>query len=88
MVATVLNTPRAVEVSLAVVRAFVKLREMVATHKALAEKLYAMEQKYDDQFRVVFDAIRRLMSSDAAEKESIGFKVKEEVVGYQFEGCR
>ena len=42
-----------------------------------------MEQKYDDQFRVVFDAIRQLMSSDAVEKESIGFKVKEEVVGYQ-----
>lgn len=79
MVATVLNTPRAVEVSLAVVRAFVKLREMVASHKELAEKLNAMEQKYDEQFRVVFDAIRQLMSADAVEKESIGFKVKEEV---------
>jgi phage regulator Rha-like protein len=83
MVATVLNTPRAVEVSLAVVRAFIKLREMVATHKELAEKLNAMEQKYDDHFRVVFDAIRQLMSSDVVEKESIGFKVKEEVGIYQ-----
>ena len=81
MVATVLNTPRAVEASLAVVRAFVKLREMVATHKDLAEKLYAMEQKYDEQFRVVFDAIRQLMSVDAVERESIGFKVKEDMVG-------
>ena len=42
-----------------------------------------MEQKYDDQFRVVFDAIRQLMSADVVEKESIGFKVKAEVVGYQ-----
>ena len=41
-----------------------------------------MEQKYDDQFRVVFDAIRQLMSSDVVEKESIGFRVEEEVVGY------
>ena len=81
MLATVLNTPRAVDASLAVVRAFVKMREMVATHKDLAEKLYAMEQKYDEQFRAVFDAIRQLMSVDAVERESIGFKVKEGVVG-------
>ncbi len=83
MVATVLNTPRAVEVSLAVVRTFVKLREMVASHKDLAEKLKAMEQKYDGQFRVVFDALRQLMSSDEVEKESIGFKVKDTTGAYQ-----
>jgi hypothetical protein len=48
-------------------RAFVKLREMIVSNKELAEKLNAMEQKYDDQFRVVFDAIRQLMSADAVE---------------------
>ena len=64
-------------------RAFVKLREMIVSNKELTEKLNAMEQKYDDQFRVVFDAIRQLMSADAVEKESIGFKVEEGVAGYQ-----
>jgi hypothetical protein len=60
MVAAVLNTPRSVEMNLAVVRAFIKLREMVVSHKELAEKLNAVGQKYDDQFRVVFEAIRQL----------------------------
>jgi hypothetical protein len=60
MVAAVLNTPRFVEMNLAVVRAFIKLREMVVSHKELAEKLNAVGQKYDDQFRVVFEAIRQL----------------------------
>ena len=62
MAASVLNAQRAVEVSVFVVRAFVQLREMIATHKDLARKLAAMEKKYDRQFRVVFDAIRQLMA--------------------------
>ena len=61
MVAMLLNTPAAVEASVAVVRAFVKLREILLMNKDLAEKLSAMEARYDQQFKVVFDAIRKLM---------------------------
>ena len=80
MLSSVLNNDRAVDVNIQIMRAFVKLREMIVSNKELTEKLKAMEQKYDDQFRVVFDAIRQLMCADAVEKESIGFKVEEEVV--------
>ncbi len=78
MAASVLNTPRAVEVSVFVVRAFVQLREMIATHKALARRLADMEKKYDRQFRVVFDAIRQLMAEPPTKKRPIGFIQKAE----------
>jgi hypothetical protein len=64
-------------------RTFVRLRQMLASNADLAERLESLEQKYDEQFLVVFDAIRQLMSPDADEKESIGFKVKEEAGAYQ-----
>jgi hypothetical protein len=75
MAASVLNTPRAVEVSVIVVRTFLKLREMLATHKDLARKLDALERKYDAQFKVVFDAIRQLMAPPSQPKRGgkIGF---------------
>jgi hypothetical protein len=63
MAASVLNAPRAVEVSVIVVRTFIRLREMLAGHKDLAGKLNALERKYDAQFKVVFDAIRQLMAA-------------------------
>ena len=62
MAANVLNSPRAVQASIQVVRAFVRLRQMLASHKDLARKLDALEKKYDRQFKVVFDAIRQLMT--------------------------
>jgi hypothetical protein len=61
MAASVLNTPVAIRVSIEIVRAFVRLRELLATHKELARKLEELEKKYDAQFRAVFDAIRQLM---------------------------
>ena len=64
MLASVLGSPRAVQVSIAVVRAFVHLRQLLSTHVELARKLTALERKYDEQFKVVFDAIRALMSDD------------------------
>jgi hypothetical protein len=74
MAASVLNTPLAVAVSVQVVRAFVKLREMISTHKDLAKKLEGLEQKYDSQFKMVFDAIRQLMAPpDPKKKRAIGF---------------
>ena len=62
MLATVLNSERAVQVNIAIMRVFVKLREMIACNKDLARKLENMEKKYDVQFKVVFDAIRQLMA--------------------------
>jgi len=74
MLSSVLNSARAVQVNIAIMRAFVRLREMLASHKDLAKKLDAMENKYDAQFKVVFDAIRELMTPPAAPpKRKIGF---------------
>ena len=75
MAASVLNSPRAVEVSVFVVRAFVKLRQLLASHADLARKVDALEKKYDAQFKVVFDAIRQLMAPPPEErpKRRIGF---------------
>jgi len=62
MLSSVLRSPRAVQVNIAIMRAFVKLREILATHQELARRFDEMESKYDKQFRVVFDAIRQLMT--------------------------
>src|SRR5215831_4879435 len=64
MLSSVLTSERAIEVNIAIMRAFVRLRSMLATHADLARRLDQLEQKYDEQFRVVFDAIRELMTSE------------------------
>ncbi|MDI6788864.1 MAG: ORF6N domain-containing protein [Planctomycetota bacterium] len=77
MLASVLNSNIAVKASIQVVRAFVRLREIIASHKELARKLEALEKKYDAQFKVVFDAIRQLMEpSEPPPKTRIGFHIK------------
>src|SRR4030095_12358202 len=74
MLSGVLHSPRAVQVNVAIMRTFVKLREMLTTHKNLAQKLEALEKKYDRQFKVVFDAIRQLMQPEEPPKQQrIGF---------------
>lgn len=73
MLSSVLKSNRAVRVNIAIMRAFVKLRQMLATHKDLAKKLEEMEKKYDAQFKVVFDAIRKLMTPPASKRRKIGF---------------
>ena len=73
MAANVLNSPRAVQASVQVVRAFIRLREMLAAHKELARRLEALEQKYDRQFKVVFDAIRKLMTPPQRQVPRMGF---------------
>ena len=74
MLSTVLNSERAIQVNMMIMRVFVRLREILATHKELAEKLEKLEEKYDGQFRVVFDAIRQLMEPVPAKpKPQIGF---------------
>ncbi len=73
MLASVLNSPTAVEVSIQVVRAFIRLREAAASHRDLARKLDVLERKYDAQFRTVFDAIRELMKPPDPRRRAIGF---------------
>lgn len=74
MLANVLNNPVAIQASIHVVRAFIRLREMLASHAELAQKLAELEQKYDAQFKVVFDAIRQLMAPPSRTQRSIGFE--------------
>ena len=77
MAASVLNSPRAVEMSIMVVRAFVRLRRMISTHADLARKIEEMENQYDAQFKVVFDAIREIIvrvdDKERAPRRRIGF---------------
>ena len=73
MLSGVLRSPRAVRVNIEIMRAFVRLRELLATHKELALKLEEMEKKYDAKFRVVFEAIRELMSAPRKGARPIGF---------------
>ena len=68
-----LKSKRAVEVSIYVVRAFVQLRQMLVTHADLKRKIEGMESKYDEQFQVVFEAIRQLLAKDEKPKRKIGF---------------
>ena len=67
----VLNSDRAIEINILIMRAFVKLREMVSTHKDLLRKLEEMERKYDRQFQVVFEAIKQLMAEPEKPKRRI-----------------
>ena len=76
MLSSVLRSPTAVRVNIEIMRAFVRLRQMLASHADLARKLAALEHKYDAQFKVVFDAIRRLMDESESPKELIGFRKK------------
>lgn len=82
MLSSVLRSERAVQVNIQIIRAFVKLRELLATHKDLARKLEELEKKYDAQFRVVFDAIRQLMKPPEKPKRQIGFQTNEPKVRY------
>ena len=76
MAANILNSERAVQASVAVVRAFVRLRQMIASNTELARKLAELEKKYDAQFKVVFDAIRQLMTPPEPKRKQIGFHAK------------
>jgi len=77
MLSSVLKSRRAVRVNIEIMRAFVKLRGMLASHVDLARKLDELEKKYDEQFRVVFEAMRQLMENESNSKKRIGFEVKE-----------
>ncbi len=77
MLSSVLRSPRAIDVNIEIVRAFVRLRQMIASNADLASKFEALERKYDARFKVVFDAIRRLMQpTESKKRRRIGFHVK------------
>ena len=73
MLSSVLRSERAVAVNVEIMRAFVRLRQMLESHKDLAKRLDDLEAKYDSQFRGVFDAIRRLMAPPTHPRNPIGF---------------
>jgi len=86
MLSSILNSTRAVQVNIEIMRAFVRLRQMLSTHKDLERKLIALEKKYDEQFKVVFDAIRALMTPPEKPRKKIGFEVKEPKARYGKKG--
>jgi len=71
MLSSVLRSKRAVQVNIEIMRAFVRLRRMLETNKDLAQKLDALEQKYDERFKIVFDAIRQLMTPPRSKTETV-----------------
>jgi len=73
MLSSVLRSPRAVQVNIAIMRTFVRLRKMLLSNAELARKLNALEKKYDAQFKIVFDAIRELTTPPEKPKRRIGF---------------
>jgi len=74
MLSSVLRSERAVQVNIAIMRAFVKLRRMIASNEALSKRLDELEAKYDQRFKAVFDAIRALMEPPVPPRRSIGFR--------------
>jgi len=86
MLSSVLNSPRAIQVNIAIMRAFVQLRAILSSHADLARKLEKLEMKYDAKFRVVFDAIRQLMIPPDRPHKRIGFHVREKSAVYRAGG--
>jgi predicted restriction endonuclease len=82
MLSTVLNSERAILVNIEIMRTFVRLRQMLASNTQLARKLADLEKKYDAQFKVVFDAIRQLMTPPQPKNRKIGFLVEEKAAAY------
>ena len=82
MLSSVLRSKRAVQVNIEIMRAFVQLRKMLASNVELSRKLKQMEKKYDEQFKIVFEAIRQLMAPSETKKKKIGFPVKEKQKAY------
>ena len=83
MLSSVLNSDRAIQVNILIMRAFTRLRQMLSTHEELKRKIEAMEMKYDRQFKVVFDAITQLIDTEARPKKKIRFEVKERKAQYR-----
>jgi hypothetical protein len=77
MLSSVLHSPRAIQVNIEIMRAFIRLRQILTSHTELARKLENLEKKYDVQFKVVFEAIRKLMAPPESTRRRIGFRPEE-----------
>jgi len=73
MLSGVLKSKRAISVNISIMRAFVEMRKLLSTHEELKQKIETMESKYDEQFRIVFDAIRQLLIEEEIPNQKIGF---------------
>jgi hypothetical protein len=82
MLSSVLRSKRAILVNIEIMRAFVRLRKLLASHADLARKLEELEQKYDSQFKIVFEAIRQLMAPKESSNKKIGFQLREKGATY------
>ena len=83
MLSSILKSDRAIAVNIQIMRTFTKIRKMLASNAQLARKLKTLEKKYDEQFKVVFEAIRALMSPLEKTRKRIGFEVKESAAAYR-----
>ncbi len=88
MLSSVLRSQRAIDVNIAIMRTFVKLRQMLESHAQLADKLAELESKYDEQFQVVFEVLNKLMLPEEPNRKQIGFCVKESNVEYVADKCK
>jgi hypothetical protein len=86
MLSSVLNSKRAIEVNILIMRAFVRVRHLAASHKDLLKKIEEMEKKYDRQFQVVFEAIKQLMLPGEKARSRIGFQLRDKRAAYSARG--
>ena len=77
MLSSVLNSPKAIQVNIQIIRTFTKLRELLGTNEALQRKIMEMEQRYDKKLKEVFSVLQLLLKEDEMPKEEVGFKYKE-----------
>ena len=82
MLSSVLRSKRAIHVNIQIMRAFTQLRKMLSTHKDLKRKIESMEKKYDEQFQIVFEAIKQLLTEEDKPKKKIGYTVREKQKAY------
>lgn len=74
MLSGILNSDRAIQVNISIMRAFVQLRKLISSHKELVEQLNKVEKKYDEQFKLVFEALRQIIQKDSEPRKRIGYK--------------
>ena len=78
MLSGILHSDRAIQVNIAIMRTFVQIRKLMQSHKELANKIEKLEQKYDEQFELIFNAIKQLIQKKAEPRKQIGFKISDE----------
>jgi len=74
MLSGILNSDKAIAVNISIMRTFVQLRKLIASNKSIVEKLYQFEKKYDEQFKLVFEALRQLIHNKSKSEKRIGYK--------------